>query len=440
MQLASSAIGALRQRYLNSESTPQAEVEIALTRANKNASRNVYLTKNQDWSRNEALKLKPEDIGSQPLWGIPISLKDCFDLEGSPTTCGSTFYRAHHGIATSDSAVAERLRAAGAVITGKTHLHQLAYGITGENHDFDDCLQPQNATHLTGGSSSGAAASVQEGSALAAIGTDTGGSIRVPAALCGLAGYRSSLTLNTLDLWRGGHHLAPTFDTVGWIYRDLADGLLLGHALFGLPLVTPPAIDDLRIAVPAGEFLHDCEADVLSTFHRWQSCLRRHGAVINTFDTATWSDAVSIFAPIQASEAAVIHHGYFHHFEPAIAERLAWGAALSFDEIAQRRHQLAAFRTSADALFQEAGYLLLPCAPMSALIAGADHTQTRARILRYTAPISLAGLPVVTLPSLGSQHPAGGLQLVGPLGSDAALLALGASLSANFANDATLHP
>jgi aspartyl-tRNA(Asn)/glutamyl-tRNA(Gln) amidotransferase subunit A len=84
--------------------------------------------------------------------------------------------------------VAARLRAAGAVIVGKTHLHQLAYGITGENKDFGDCVQPRNAEWLTGGSSSGAAASVQEGSAMAAIGTDTGGSVRVPAALCGLAG------------------------------------------------------------------------------------------------------------------------------------------------------------------------------------------------------------------------------------------------------------
>ena len=87
----------------------------------------------------------------------------------------------------------EQLRAAGAVIVGKTHLHPLAYGITGENPEFGDCVQPRDSGALTGGSSSGAAASVQEGSAVAAIGTDTGGSIRAPAALCGLAGYRATL-------------------------------------------------------------------------------------------------------------------------------------------------------------------------------------------------------------------------------------------------------
>jgi Asp-tRNA(Asn)/Glu-tRNA(Gln) amidotransferase A subunit family amidase len=120
--------------------------------------------------------------------------------------------------------VAARLRQAGAVIMGKTHLHQLAYGITGENSEYGDCVQPENPQALTGGSSSGSAASVQEGSAVAAIGTDTGGSIRVPAALCGLAGYRSSLGLGGAQAWEGGLHLAVSFDTLGWLFATCATG------------------------------------------------------------------------------------------------------------------------------------------------------------------------------------------------------------------------
>lgn len=435
-----SSITALRKQYLSDESTPLAELDAALARANSNANHNVYLSQNINWSRNEARNLRRENITHQPLWGIPVSLKDCFDLTGFPTSCGSTFYRDHHGIATADSAVAARLRSAGAIITGKTNLHQLAYGITGENSNFGDCVQPLNPAHLTGGSSSGAAASVQEGSTLAAIGTDTGGSVRVPAALCGLAGYRSSLTLNTPDPWRGGYHLAASFDTLGWLYRNLADGPLLGHALFGLPFASAPAIDRLRIATPHQSFLHDCDSDVLTTLHLWQDRFQTQNATLETFDVAYWANATSIFAPIQASEAAALHQGYFQHFEPMIAERLAWGASISASELTKLHHQLDAFRASTHALFQSFDYLLLPCAPMSALIVGADHSQTRARILRYTSPISLAGLPVVTLPSPDPQNPTGGLQLVGPLGSDATLLALSASLSANFANDATLHP
>lgn len=435
-----SSITALRQQYLGDESTPLAALDAALARANCNAGHNTYLAQNEDWSRNEARNLRREDIARQPLWGIPVSLKDCFDLAKFPTSCGSAFYREENGIATADSAVAARLRSAGAVITGKTHLHQLAYGITGENSNFGDCVQPFNPAHLTGGSSSGAAASVQEGSALAAIGTDTGGSVRVPAALCGLAGYRSSLTLNTPDTWRGGYHLASSFDTIGWLYRNLVDGPLLGHALFDLPFATAPAIDRLRIATPHQSFFHDCDADVLATLHLWQSRFQSQNAILETFDATHWADAMSIFAPIQANEASALHQGHFHHFEPAIVERLTWGSAISAPELRKLHHQLDAFRASTYALFQSFDYLLLPCAPMSALIAGADHAHTRARILRYTAPISLAGLPVVTLPSPNPQNPAGGLQLVGPLGSDATLLALSAALSANFANDATLHP
>ena len=159
-----------------------------------------------------------------------MAVKDCFDVFGYPTTCGSRFYAAQNGIAAEDSFVATRLRRAGAVIMGKTHLHQLAYGITGENSEYGDSLQPSDPALLTGGSSSGSAASVQEGSAIAAIGTDTGGSIRVPAALCGLAGYRSTLGLGGAAAWAGGTHLAASFDTIGWLFRDLRDGpLLAGH-------------------------------------------------------------------------------------------------------------------------------------------------------------------------------------------------------------------
>ena len=425
---AASSISALRQQYLSNESTPLAELLAALAHANSNAGHNVYLAQNEEWSSNEALRLRREDITRQILWGIPVSLKDCFDLKGFTTSCGSAFYRDHHGIATADSTVAARLHSAGAVITGKTHLHQLAYGITGESSDFGDCLQPLNAARLPGGSSSGAAASVQEGSAFAAIGTDTGGSVRVPAALCGLAGYRSSLTLNTPNMWNGGYHLASSFDTLGWLYRNLIDGPLLGHALFDLPIAAAPAIDQLRIAIPNESFLHDCDADVLAILHLWQARFQARHATLTTFDAAFWADAMAIFAPIQASEAAALHQGHFHHFEPAITERLTWGASISSAELASLRQRLDSFRASTNALFQSFDYLLLPCAPMSALIAGADHATTRARILRYTSPISLAGLPVVTLPSADRQNPAGGLQLVGPLGSDAALLALSASL------------
>jgi Asp-tRNA(Asn)/Glu-tRNA(Gln) amidotransferase A subunit family amidase len=417
-------IAALRERYLQQKTTPLVELECALTHASTNASRNTYLAQDPDWSRAQAEHLDPAHLATQPLWGIPVSLKDCFDLAGFPTSCGAAFYLQRNGTATDDSTVAARLRVAGAVITGKTHLHQLAYGITGENSDFGDCLQPRNPDHLTGGSSSGAVASIQEGSALAAIGTDTGGSIRVPAALGGLAGYRSSITLNTPDLWRGGAHLAPSFDTLGWIYSDLRDGPTLGHALFNLPFAPTPEISTLRIGIPDASFFHDCEPAILATLANYQSRLAAFGASIDTFDTALWQDAVDILAPLQASEAAALHAGLFQHFEETIADRLAWGASIPAAELNALRTRMFHFREYTYALFRRFDYLLLPCSPMAALLAGTDQTDIRARILRYTSPISLAGLPTVTLP--GEQ---GGLQFVGNLNSDASLLALSATLA-----------
>jgi aspartyl-tRNA(Asn)/glutamyl-tRNA(Gln) amidotransferase subunit A len=304
----------------------------------------------------------------------------------------------------------------GARIVGKTHMHQLAYGITGENPDFGDMLQPANPTLLTGGSSSGAAASVQDGSARAAIATDTGGSVRVPAALCGLCGYRSSIPLNASGIWRGGYHLAPSFDTVGWIYSELADGPLLGQVLFDLPIESAPAMDRLRIGTPDAAFLHDCDPTLLAALETTLAQFRSCGASTDTFDAAFWEEALSIYSPIVAYEAAKIHHGHFSHFDPVIAQRLHAGAHTTYEQAATLYAALDVFRERFAQLWERFDTFLLPCAPITELRAGEDTTAARGAILRYTTPVSLAGAPAVTLPN--------GLQLVGPLEADARLLTL----------------
>jgi aspartyl-tRNA(Asn)/glutamyl-tRNA(Gln) amidotransferase subunit A len=424
-----SPIAALRAAYRNHTADPATILTAALAHSNSNASHNVYLAQDTAFSHSELAHLRLEDIPHQPLWGVPVSLKDCFDLAGFPTTCGSTFYKQQNGIATTDSTIAARLRAVGAVITGKTHLHQVAYGITGENPEFGDCLQPRDATRLTGGSSSGAAASVQEGSALAALGTDTGGSIRVPAAMCGLSGYRSSITLshaNDADLWHGGHHLAPSFDTIGWLYRDLRDGPLLANALFALPIADAPNISTLRIGVPSHDWLSDCEPAVLNSLHTRVAQLQGLGANVTVFDAPFFKDATAIFSHIQSAEAAFLHRGNFHHLEFNIVERLTGGAIITGREFDALLFLQKTFIKQMAALFRSFDYLLLPCAPMAAIPAGQNHDRQNIRryVLRYTAPASLAGLPVIALPA---DH--GGIQLIGPQDSDARLLALSAALA-----------
>jgi len=415
-------IRSLRTALAAGAAQPSALANEALAQSNRNAGHNTYLWQDAAWTRAEAARAEavprgtggPFGDGRGALWGLPVSVKDCFDLAGAPTTCGVRFYRDLHGVAARDSWLVERLRASGAVLTGKTHLHPLAYGITGENPEFGDCLQPRDSSALTGGSSSGAAASVQEGSAVLAIGTDTGGSIRVPATLCGLAGYRASLGRGN---WSGGAHLAESFDTMGCIFRDLADASLLA-GLFASPPVAQP-VGFTRFAVPDDSFFHDCKPEILSSLHSTVRALEAIGLRLSRIDATWWAESFEIFAPIQAWEAARIHAGHFDRFEASIRERLEWGAGIGTAEIAALRKRHESFRGRMDSLFATHELLLLPAAPVARLAAGADHGKTRARLLRYTTPFSLSGVPAVTIPCA-----VGGMQLAAARGHDEPLLQL----------------
>ena len=410
---------------------PELLAQQALANANGNSGMNTYLWRDPqrtlDGAGRAAVIPSSGDgsfgDGRANLWGIPVSVKDLFDIAGTPTSCGVEFYRTANGIAEKDSWLVERLRNSGAVITGKTHLHPLAFGITGENPDFGDCEQPGNPGLLTGGSSSGAAASILEGSALAAIGTDTGGSIRLPAALCGLAGYRASIDRGD---WRGGAHLSQTFDTMGWLFRDLEDAPFLAEPF---ALAEPAKVREYRsFAVVHDDFLHDCEPAVVESLRALTEQLRELGLKSTEVDVSGWQNSFEIYAAIQAREASEIHVGNYEYFPPAIRERLEWGAKITDSELTIRREQHAEFRAGLDALLNRHELLLLPASPVAQLAAGADHSQARKQILRYTTPFSLGGNPVVTIPCK-----AGGMQLAAARDEDEALLALAARLGARRA-------
>lgn len=419
---------ALRSALANGITQPSRLAEQALANSNNNPGRNTYLWQDPGWTLAEAARVEaipateggPFGDGRGELWGLPVSVKDCFDLAGAPTSAGTRFYRDRNGIAERDSWLVEKLRAAGAVIIGKTHLHSLAYGITGENPDFGDCEQPQNPGALTGGSSSGACASVMEGSAVAAIGTDTGGSIRVPAALCGLAGYRASLGRGN---WRGGLHLAPSFDTMGWLFRDLEEAPLLGNLIAGAPRQYTRTFT--RFGIVPDSFLHDCEPDVVASYRGTIADIEALGLRSSTIDAPWWAESSEIFAPIQASEAAGLHAGHFDEFEAGIRDRLRWGASITPAEIGSLRQRHAEFNARMAELFAAHELLLLPAAPVSRLTAGADHSNTRKRLLRYTTPFSLAGVPAVTIPCKP-----GGMQLAAEHDADEQLLTLAALIGA----------
>lgn len=426
MPAALSPLTRLKTLYSKEETSPDDVIRQALARSCSNAGKNVYLAQNPEWTLAEARSLAQRFRGEKGLpllYGIPISLKDCFDLEGFRTTCGSRFYAEANGIASRDSWVAERLRGQGAIITGKTHLHQLAYGITGENREYGDCVQPRDASRLTGGSSSGAAASVQEGSAIAAIGTDTGGSVRAPAALCGLAGYRSSVGVGD---WRGGWHLAPSFDTIGWLFEDLRDASSLAEALFGIVADSWPEERIANIGTVGPDFAHDCDPEITTAFEDLRNSLPN--AQLRTADVGFFRDSFEIFSAIQAHEAAKIHAGHYDRFETSIAERLSWGASIPDPEITQLRKRHAQFNQEMEALFRQHDFVLAPCCPVTALLAGADNSAARQKILRYTTPASLGGNPVVAIPFGGTAF-----QLIARRDEDRKLLGYASVIAEKFA-------
>jgi Asp-tRNA(Asn)/Glu-tRNA(Gln) amidotransferase A subunit family amidase len=177
----------------------------------------------------------------------------------------------------------------------------------------------------------------------------------------------------------------------------------------------------------ADEFIGDCDANVLEQFSRWRMKLAGVAKIV-AVDSAFWEEAMEIYAPIQAHEAAALHGpqtGYdFSVFEAGIAERLAWGASIPEGEIMALRERHAAFRERMDLLLRQYDFLIAPCAPVSRLIAGADQTDARKRILRYATPFSLAGVPAITLPGAGGA----GVQLVAARGADRQLLGFAAQL------------
>ena len=411
----------IRQKILDGKVTARELATIALGRANSSPGKNTYLSIEEADIERQLSTPGPVTEEAQLLRGIPISVKDCFDVRGYRTSVGSKYYLDASDIKREDSALAQRLRAVGAIITGKTHLNQLAYGHTGENADFGNCVQFDRPNLLTGGSSSGAAASVLEGSAMAAIGTDTGGSIRFPSSLCSLFGYRASLGVGS---WIGGYHLAESFDTIGFLFRHLKDAQLLGKAILEIASEPDPG-GIIRIGLVNAAFYSDAEPEIIAGLQKW----REHfpNCEFETFDSSFFNEALDISRPIQAHEAAGYHAGHFDEFEKPVADRLRWGSSLAEEEIKELRRRRLAFNQRIDALFDQFDFLLLPVAPVSSLENGADHGPSRDKMLLYDAPGSVAGLPCLALP-----NEKGGCQLLGPSGGDAKLLAFAARLASAF--------
>ena len=302
----------------------------------------------------------------------------------------------------------------GATCAGKTHLVEFASGLTGENPHFGDCPHPRFPDRLSGGSSSGSAALVAAGGTPLSIGTDTGGSVRVPAAWCGLYGFR--LTPGD-DLIRDAFPLAPTMDTAGWFTANAADMLTTVAALCG-----PAAKSSGQ---PKGCYLNarrlvpGMNEEVATACDYAAASLTAHAD--NATETAlltSWRDAVETYVTIGMSEAHAVHRDwlapYREHYDPVIWRRFTDAGHFPAEQIARARKNMADMRTAWREFFGVYDFLVLPAVPCAAPTKVEATPELRRNILTLTAPASLGGLPVLSLPVPLKSGLTAGLQIVLP--------------------------
>jgi len=368
------------------------------------------------WLRPElemAAKLEAAPTGT-PLRGVPYLLKDLFDLASVPTRAGSAFLAKIRATPTHDSRIVSVLGERGAACAGKTHLVEFASGLTGENPHYGDCPHPRFPDRLSGGSSSGSASLVAAGVAPLSVGTDTGGSVRVPAAWCGLYGFR--LTPGD-ELIRDAFPLAPTMDTAGWFTANATDMASTIAALFW-PAATPSR-QPKGCYLNARRLVPGMNEEVAAACDYAAASLSAHAdSVTEAALLLSWNHAVSTYVTIGMSEAHAVHRDwlapYREHYDPVIWRRFTDAGHFSADQIAHARQDMAGIRTCWRDFFRTYDFLVLPAVPGPAPTKAEATPELRRNILTLTAPASLGGLPVLSLPVSLKSGLTAGLQVVLP--------------------------
>lgn len=359
-----------------------------------------------------------------PLSGLTFSIKDLYGVPGWPLTASTRAPVPDPG----ESVLVRRLLDLGASAVGKTHLHEVALGITGMN-GYGGTTHPFDAERVPGGSSSGAAVSVALDQVDFALGTDTGGSIRVPAAWCGVVGFKPT---KNHPAWstRGVLPLSWTCDHAGPLARDVQTVVRVHEALTG-QAVQPQSWEGVRVGVwlPQG-WTDETVADAMQTFGQ---DLQARGA---TLGFLPFPDVMDAYTPIVLSEAAQIHAQALEQddpgFMPFTLNTLRQGQRITGAEVQAAFNRRAEYRALLDAILTAFDVILAPAVPTLPPLIGQDEveigegrTLLRRAVLRLTAPFSLLGAPVLALPT---QTPFVGVQLVGRHDQDERLLGLSLSL------------
>lgn len=375
-----------------------------------------------------------------PLAGIPVSVKDLYGVEGMPTFAGTP--RALHEKWTRDAWLVRRLRDAGAIMVGKTHMVEMAYGGVGLNPHWGTPYNPwDRRTHrVPGGSSSGAGVSLHEGSALIALGSDTGGSIRIPAALSGTVGERCTRGRWPTD---GAVPLSSTLDTVGALTRTVEDyawffGTVdpaLGDPAALLASLARTDLHGLRLARPSCRIWDDCQSDIALVLEAAIDELRTAGVDVIDEEGGLLDDSFRLSMggrPIASSEVLDFVQRelpeWLELFHPIVGERMRRGLPLDAPGYLEARAEQRQLESEAEDLFRDADVLLLPTnivtPPPAEAVARMDvYAEANAAILRPTYPISILGLCAISIPvGLDESGMPVGLQLVARGGRDEQLL------------------
>lgn len=415
-------------------SSAQALVESAQCQAERAVDLNPIAYVDWDATLREARRLDAEAKAGRlrgPLHGIPVSIKDLFAVRGMPLAAGT---RAPlPPIDLEEAVLVSRLREAGALVFAKTNMHEIALGATGENRWTGDVKNPFDPARQSGGSSSGAAVAVATGIGLAAIGSDTGGSVRIPAAFCGVTGFKPSLGAIPLG---GALHLSWTCDHAGPLARCVDDCAALFEAMarrrvdHGAPARRP------RIAVPATWLAGRLQPAVRAAFERMLATLAQERAELAEVDAPAFTLAWECYTPIVRAEAAWVHRaalavgapGFSDLVLPALEAGRALGAADYIGALKARERacaQLDALLAGADALVLPTSAVLPPLRGQDEVEVEGGRTTVREAVLGQTLPFSLCGLPTLSVPVGLVEGLPMGLQVVGRRDGDAALLAVG---------------
>jgi aspartyl-tRNA(Asn)/glutamyl-tRNA(Gln) amidotransferase subunit A len=354
-----------------------------------------------------------------PLHGIPIGLKDLFYVKGVRNTSGSKIF--DHFIPDHDSTIALKLKDAGAILLGKLNLHQFAYGPTGENPDYGNMHNPWNTERITGGSSGGSASATASGQCTLAMGTDTGGSIRIPSALCGLVGLKP--TYGRLSRY-GMTVLSWSQDHPGPMTRTVEDCALVMNAVAGYDPRDPSSanmsipdftksltenIKGLRVGVPKEPFEDPVDSEVEHFVRSAIELLSKLGATIHEMSWPMYHESKAISSTILMAEATAYHSQLMKRqgsrLDPKVRLRLEAGLLISaVDYIQAQRARRLFYQQSCD-LFKNVDLLAGPTVPITACNIGTEEVQIGNTLLgviplltQHTRPYNLNGFPAITVP------------------------------------------